>query len=381
MTGAQNEMKRLLILDSRTSPMLTMRVVQCLAATKRFQLHVATPLRKSSQRHSRWVEQVHFVPDHNGFLNSLGEIANLTSTHQCDLVLPVNVDTIEMVISPEAEAFRQRVRLPALADPATFKVACSKYELTAFMEEKGIPHPKTVRIDPSRPESISEAEAMPLPVIVKPTFGGGGRGVRIVREPRKLRSLLESGSTHENRLIVQEFIPGYDVGCAAYCEAGTVIALTMQRDMGVDPNSVEPSKGLCFIDDPAVRSIAQQLLGELGWDGVAQIDFRVDAVTGAVTVLEINPRYWGSVLGSQRMGINFPALAVSRALNLDLPDPTYILGKYITARGLLSYWKDRLLGKKGLEHFRLTESDLKEMVVDPLMTMSHTWQEVMKRVP
>ena len=80
------------------------------------------------------------------------------------------------------------------------------------------------------------------------------------------------------------------------------------------------------------------------------------------------------------MGINFPALAVSRALDLDLPEPAYIPGKYITAWGYLLHWKDRLLRKKDIESYRCSESDLKELVVDPLTTLSHAWQQVMNHM-
>jgi predicted ATP-grasp superfamily ATP-dependent carboligase len=58
---------------------------------------------------------------------------------------------------------------------------------------------------------------------------------------------------------------------------------------------------------------------------------RVVETIGQMFVLEINPRFWGSVHGSPRMGINFPALLVTRALELDPLALDYVPGKYITA--------------------------------------------------
>jgi predicted ATP-grasp superfamily ATP-dependent carboligase len=54
---------------------------------------------------------------------------------------------------------------------------------------------------------------------------------------------------------------------------------------------------------------AESLISELGWSGVANIDMRFDARHHMPLVLELNGRYWLSLLGSLNAGVNFPLLA------------------------------------------------------------------------
>ena len=42
-----------------------------------------------------------------------------------------------------------------------------------------------------------------------------------------------------------------------------------------------------------------------------------------MTVLEINPRYWGSVMASLFAGVNFPYLACMEGMGIPLPEPDF----------------------------------------------------------
>jgi predicted ATP-grasp superfamily ATP-dependent carboligase len=61
-------------------------------------------------------------------------------------------------------------------------------------------------------------------------------------------------------------------------------------------------------------NVAKKLIHELGWSGVANIDMRFDARHKIPMVLELNGRYWRSLLGSLNAGVNFPLLACEMCL-------------------------------------------------------------------
>ena len=61
-------------------------------------------------------------------------------------------------------------------------------------------------------------------------------------------------------------------------------------------------------------TVANKLVHELGWSGVANIDMRYDARHKIPMVLELNGRYWFSLLGSLNAGVNFPLLACEMCL-------------------------------------------------------------------
>jgi len=46
----------------------------------------------------------------------------------------------------------------------------------------------------------------------------------------------------------------------------------------------------------------------LNYFGIADIDFLVDARTGKPTLMEINPRFWGSLQVAINAGVDFPSL-------------------------------------------------------------------------
>jgi predicted ATP-grasp superfamily ATP-dependent carboligase len=73
------------------------------------------------------------------------------------------------------------------------------------------------------------------------------------------------------------------------------------------------------------KSIA--LLRELGWEGVAMVEYRYDPATGEAALMEINGRFWGSLPLAYHAGANFPYLYY-RLFGLGLPvdHPPYRAG-------------------------------------------------------
>jgi len=73
------------------------------------------------------------------------------------------------------------------------------------------------------------------------------------------------------------------------------------------------------------KSIA--LLRELGWEGVAMVEYRYDPATGDAALMEINGRFWGSLPLAYHAGAHFPYLYY-RLFGLGLPvdGPAYRAG-------------------------------------------------------
>jgi len=69
-----------------------------------------------------------------------------------------------------------------------------------------------------------------------------------------------------------------------------------------------------------VISEVRKVMRKFNWHGVANIDIRRDHRTKKIYILEINGRYWGSVIGSlTRAGLNFPDIAANYALGFRIP--------------------------------------------------------------
>jgi predicted ATP-grasp superfamily ATP-dependent carboligase len=84
------------------------------------------------------------------------------------------------------------------------------------------------------------------------------------------------------------------------------------------PASGGPSTLRESIRYPALQETAERLLSALGWIGVAMVEFKVDSRDGRPKLLEVNPRFWGSLHHAIVCGVDFPFLVCRLALDGDV---------------------------------------------------------------
>jgi predicted ATP-grasp superfamily ATP-dependent carboligase len=85
---------------------------------------------------------------------------------------------------------------------------------------------------------------------------------------------------------------------------------------------------------PILEDVAQQLLAHLGWHGVAMVEFKYDPETKKYWLMEVNPRFWGSLALAIASGVDFPWLLYCLATDGDV-EPVFQYRIGITARWLL----------------------------------------------
>lgn len=369
-----------LILDLSDSVGIATQVLHCLAAAGTFDIQVASRSRNSSHRFSRWVKKLHFIENSSNSKALLEQLKAILRKGGIDVLLPVNIGDADLLVFHGDDELKSLVHITDQASPWARLTAGNKSFFSCFMEDLNLPYPRTVVFDAEDDAIQPCLEAIQAPIIVKPSWGGGGANMRLFKSHDGLLPYLQENSTQQNPLIVQEYFPGHDLGSAVFCIEGEILYFTMQRNLSPDQTSFTPSRGLQFFDDPVISEKISRLMGDLRWSGVAQIDLRVEETTGKLYILEINPRYWGSVLGSQHMGVNFPEIACRRALGLPDPKVTYRLGKYITAAGYLRYLGDKLRGIEWLENFSYSESAFDEIIKDPLPWIIDRFQGIILKI-
>jgi hypothetical protein len=78
---------------------------------------------------------------------------------------------------------------------------------------------------------------------------------------------------------------------------------------------------------PKARTYATALLDELGWHGVAMVEFKQSLRDGEPRLMEINGRFWGSLQLAIDAGVDFPRLLVDGVRNGHFaPQPPYRIG-------------------------------------------------------
>ena len=77
-----------------------------------------------------------------------------------------------------------------------------------------------------------------------------------------------------------------------------------------------------------IRDMALTLVKALDWYGVAMVEFKVDPRDGIPKLMEINPRFWGSLSLAVEAGVNFPYLLLRMSRGEDFtPVEQYQVGK------------------------------------------------------
>src|SRR5690606_6854835 len=248
---------------------------------------------------------------------------------KADVLLPIDVPMIRLV-SSHRDTFAPLISLPPLAPPETIDIAGDKGKLAKLMQANDIPHPATVYCNEVDVEERNFSH-LEYPVLLKPTTGAGGEGIVLCKDFSELSQKLKNISNPES-YIVQSFVNGYDLDCSVLCENGEILAYTIQKGILPPAQPFAPSTGIEFLYNEKLYAAVQQLMRALNWSGPAHVDTRYDPEKDEVKIIEINPRFWESIIGSAVAGVNFAYLASLTAAKRALPQVDYQFKRYMRYR-------------------------------------------------
>ena len=133
-------------------------------------------------------------------------MARICERERIDVVFP-SWDPYVFALSKHQERF---ARLGVTVPVPPFEVAATaldKYRTVLAGESVGFPCPRTYLYEtPEQLESIAGQESFPL--VIKPRFTSGGRGMAIVRDRAALRDAAPRVAAAYGPPLIQEYIPG-----------------------------------------------------------------------------------------------------------------------------------------------------------------------------
>lgn len=296
-------------------------LVACaLAHAPGVRVHALSTEPRATLRFSRYRTSVHLARHHLDPEPRLRAIIETVRRTGADVVLGVAEEPIRF-LSEHRAAIQRHAAVVAVPTVAQAEQISDKRSLAVFAHGAGLPMPRTLLgsevIAGQRPDGLDG------PVLIKPAAGEGGRGIIRADSLGSAAAMLHDlPPERAEDVVVQEYLPGRDIDCSVLCRDGRVIASATQRPIAAGASIYAPPRAIEFVHDERAEALAGQWAATIGWNGVAHLDLREDA-DGRVRLIEINPRYWTSLLGSLMAGINFPDLACREALGLALPDPHY----------------------------------------------------------
>ncbi len=187
----------------------------------------------------------------------------------------------------------------------SYEVACrctNKYEMRKIMRDAGVSSPFFMLAD------INTAlcdDAVPYPVIVKPSDSSGSRGIHLANNQDELISAIAQSCAFSptSTAIIEEYIQGNEYSCECISHEGkhTFLAFTKKFTTGA-PNYIET--GHIQPDDipeeykDSIKNTIFKAITALGVTyGATHTEFKVDS-HGNVGIIEIGARMGGGCIGS-----------------------------------------------------------------------------------
>ena len=345
---------------------LTLRVMRSLGLSKRVTVDLLTSDRRSHYRLSRFCRRCHVTSSHLTDHERCDAVLRTIETADIDVVLPVSQAGVRLV-TKAGQALSQQVALPPLPDTAALDLADDKIALYRFAQSHGISTPPSL-VFPDEASDDGALGRLPYPVLLKPPSLDGGKGIRQFDDAQTLAGFLESYREH---CLLQSYLEGLDFGLNVLCRDGEILAYTVQRNVLSASPPFGSAAGIHFIEDAEVLETGRRLLAALRWNGVANLDMLRCTATGATMVLEINPRYWATLLGSVHAGVNFPYLACLAALGQPFPQTESQPITYADQSTAIKQTLKRMAGRPHLAGLRLRNTALWMSFTDPLPTATY----------
>ena len=242
---------------------------------------------------------------------------------QIDLLVPLIVESEFLPLDEARERF-DSIGCRLLVPPrAIFERTGDKLEFARFLSEIGVPGPVTQPYSPSL--TIDR-----FPIYLKPRRGSGSVGTARIESSHSLHEAARGRSG----LIVQEAVDGaeFTVDCFAAAPGRVVAAVPRERIAIKAGVSV---KGRTY-RHPAIEGIAAGVVAKSGLQGPANVQgmLRPD---GSFSIVEMNPRFSGTLALTTAAGINFASLTIDTIEGRPIPD---LMGRHEDGLTMMRYWSE-----------------------------------------
>jgi predicted ATP-grasp superfamily ATP-dependent carboligase len=241
------------------------------------------------------------------------------------VLLPMEEATIQVCLQHREEL--ERLACVLLPDAKAYAIAANKRLTLQAAKKIGIDHPRAM--EPDSPKALTEALEKRLPeksgwkdYVVKPQSGSGSHGVLYGADLSGDEDWGALWHVH-GPLLLQERVPaqGRALGASLLFDRnGRFVTGFAHQRLKEFPVTGGPSTDRIGIRDEKLVADSRRLLESLNWKGVAMVEWKEDPSTGRRMLLEINPRFWGSLELAVRSGADFPRWYALAALGERLPE-------------------------------------------------------------
>ena len=255
-------------------------------------------------------------------------VPDITDQNYLDIIIDIckkeNIDAITTMLDVETVLLARNRRLfeslgievlaPYLA---TAKICLDKYLMYKFLLKKNINTMRTF-CDFKHFERAYNNHEISFPVFIKPRFGRGSEGARIVNDHEELKTVCEN----DDNILIQEYIDGLDIDVDVYVDTISHNAVSMFAKKKLKKGLGGATQTVSF-KDKELFTFVSNFVKELKFNGPIDIDlFYKD---GRYYLTEVNPRFGAAYLHAYRCGLDFAELIKN---NINGIENDVLLGNY-----------------------------------------------------
>ncbi len=271
------------------------------------------------------------------------------------ILLPMEDATLSWVVMNKEKLKELNCHF-LVPEQKSLQIALDKARTLDKARELKIPFPKTLK--PEAAEIFAEkfTKLPPGEFIAKPRIGAGSKGLLYI--PKQSTTEWENHWNQFGPMLIQERIPSHGIAYGVSLlmdQKGECVAQFVHQRRQQYPPSGGPSTDRQSVQAPELVQMSIQLLKSLKWKGVAMVEWKTDPRDKITKLMEINPRFWGSLELAVRSGMNFPKLYVQAALGEKLDHHVdYKLGvrsRWLIPGDFLRYLKQSQMERESLRRF------------------------------
>lgn len=256
----------------------------------------------------------------------------------CRVLIPMHEEGY--VVARHRDRLTPFLKVP-LPDYEQIMTLHSKDRFYALAQRLRAPIPTTYIV--GQTEEVQEiATVLNYPAVIKPRRAHGAFGLRYVHSPQELRETYERLMRQfrfgpEETPLVQEYVGGEKHSVCMLFNRGKLRAKFTFKFLREFPIQGGTAVLRISVRNDQMEQIAHQVLEHLQWHGIAEAEFTLTEGRGPI-LIEINPRFWGSLYQGVASGVDFPYLLYRMAVDGDV-DPVldYPLG--VKTRWIWGDWR------------------------------------------
>lgn len=315
-------MDKVLVLDCITRKGLT--VARALGK-EGIEVHCLSHKAINPARFSKYTKKFYLSPNPENKYEFRKFLVNLLEKNNYSCIIPLEEDTIKSLYLIRNQI--SKLTSYKIVQENTFDIANDKWKTLCLAQKLNIPCPESYC-----PKTEKELEGivkkLGFPLIIKPRQSSGSRGLKKVNNISELKKQYSIISKDYKFPIIQECIDkkGQGILSGFIFRDGEVVADFTYERIREYPVNGGPGTMWVSVENRQVRQYGEKLLEKLNWEGVAMVEFKFDYKRKGPVLMEINPRFWGSLALAVKAGVNFPYIYYLLSKNKKIVKQKYKTG-------------------------------------------------------